>query len=161
PPGDVATGQVGQEQDDEDRDTAGEAEGVGLLRRLVGGVDAVGQADGDPGRGQQRDEHHREAVGRQPAEEGGSPFEPAEAGWWRDRAGATERLLGRLATLPGRPLTSPSGAPFTVGEVIAVVEGRARDAAAPDGVRVVRAAGSGDDALAATAADLAAAGSPP
>jgi hypothetical protein len=82
-------------------------------------------------------------------------------GWWRDRAGATERLLGRLATLPGRPLTSPSGVPFTVGEVIAVVEGRARDAAAPAGVRVVRAAGSGDDAVAATAADLAASGPPP
>ncbi len=74
-------------------------------------------------------------------------------GWWRDRAGATTRLLRRLAALPGRRL--PEG---TVAEVVAVVEGAARDVPAPDGVRLVRAAGSGDDALAATAADLAAAG---
>ncbi len=74
-------------------------------------------------------------------------------GWWCDRAGATTRLLRRLAALPGRRL--PEG---TVAEVVAVVEGAARDVPAPDGVRLVRAAGSGDDALAATAADLAAAG---
>ncbi len=74
-------------------------------------------------------------------------------GWWRDRAGATTRLLRRLAALPGRQL--PGG---TVAEVVAVVEGAARDVPAPDGVRLVRAGGSGDDALAATAADLAAAG---
>jgi hypothetical protein len=81
-------------------------------------------------------------------------------GWWRDRAGAAERLLRRLAALPGRALTSPSGALFVVGGVVAVVEGRARGAQAPDGVRVVRAPGSGDDALAATAAELVAAGEP-
>jgi hypothetical protein len=82
-------------------------------------------------------------------------------GWWRDRAGATERLLLRLAALPGRALTSPAGASLTVTGVVAVVEGRARSAAAPDGVRVIRAPGSGDDALAATAAELAADGEPP
>jgi hypothetical protein len=48
----------------------------------------------------------------------------------------------------------------TVAGVVAVVEGQARAAAAPDGVRVVRAPGSGDDALAATAAELAAGGEP-
>jgi hypothetical protein len=44
--------------------------------------------------------------------------------------------------------------------VCAVVEGQARQAPAPEvaGLRVVRAAGSGDDALAAAAAELAAAG---
>jgi hypothetical protein len=82
-------------------------------------------------------------------------------GWWRDRAGAAERLLRRLAVLPGRTLTTPAGAQVTVSGVVAVVEGKARDARAPDGVRVVRAPGSGDDALAATAAEIAAAGSPP
>jgi hypothetical protein len=81
-------------------------------------------------------------------------------GWWRDRAGATERLLGRLAALPGRTVGAPGGAELTVAGVVAVVEGQARAAAAPDGVRVVRAPGSGDDALAATAAELAAAGEP-
>ena len=28
-------------------------------------------------------------------------------GWWRDRAGATARLLARLAALPGRQLARP------------------------------------------------------
>jgi hypothetical protein len=78
-------------------------------------------------------------------------------GWWRDRAGATTRLLRRLAALPGRRLPEGTVAEVVV-EVVAVVEGAARDVPAPDGVRLVRAAGSGDDALAATAADLAAAG---
>jgi hypothetical protein len=78
-------------------------------------------------------------------------------GWWRDRAGATERLLRRLAALPGTVVRGPDGAPLTCTGVVAVVEGRAREVPAPDGVRVVRAAGSGDDALAACAADLAAA----
>ena len=76
-------------------------------------------------------------------------------GWWRDRAGATARLLDRLAALPGTAPPGPDGAPVPVSALVAVVEGRARDVAAPAGVRVVRAAGSGDDALAAVAADLA------
>jgi hypothetical protein len=79
-------------------------------------------------------------------------------GWWRDRAGATERLLDRLAALPGRELGGPDGSPLHCDGVWAVVEGRAREAPAPEALRVVRAAGSGDDALAAAAAGLAAAG---
>jgi hypothetical protein len=81
-------------------------------------------------------------------------------GWWRDRAGATTRLLDRLAALPGRRLTSPGGDPLTRTGVVVVVEGQARDVSEPEGVRVVRAPGSGDDALAATAAELAAEGTP-
>ncbi|NEM05538.1 hypothetical protein [Geodermatophilus normandii] len=73
-------------------------------------------------------------------------------GWWRDRAGATGRLLRRLAA----PLTGDDVP--AVDEVVVVVEGAARDVPAPDGVRLVRAPGSGDDALAAEAAALAAAG---
>jgi hypothetical protein len=76
-------------------------------------------------------------------------------GWWRDRRGAAERLLGRLAGLVGRTLTGPAGSDLTVEQVVAVVEGQARDAAAPEGIRVVRAPGSGDDALAECAAALA------
>jgi hypothetical protein len=78
-------------------------------------------------------------------------------GWWRDRAGATERLLRRLTTLPGSTLDGPDG-PLTCSVVAAVVEGRARDVPAPDGVRVVRATGSGDDAIVEHARDLAADG---
>ena len=61
-------------------------------------------------------------------------------GWWRDRAGATSRLLARLAVLED--------------EVVAVVEGLARDVPEVPGVRLVRAAGSGDDALVAAAVEL-------
>ncbi|MET0764193.1 MAG: hypothetical protein ABWY29_04960 [Blastococcus sp.] len=79
-------------------------------------------------------------------------------GWWRDRKGAAERLLTRLASLVGRRLPGPDGGDVTVEQVIAVVEGKARDATSPEGIRVVRAQGSGDDALAECAAALAAEG---
>ncbi|MGW0038626.1 hypothetical protein [Gordonia sp. NPDC003376] len=64
-------------------------------------------------------------------------------GWWRDRKGAAERLRDRLA-----PLAS-SG---TVGlrgpiRLVLVVEGRARGVTPVDGVEVVDAPGSGDDAI--------------
>jgi hypothetical protein len=69
-------------------------------------------------------------------------------GWWRDRAGATERLLRRLAALPGRTLAGTTLAgPVDCTGVVAVVEGPAREVPQPDGVRLVRAVGSGDDAL--------------
>jgi hypothetical protein len=76
-------------------------------------------------------------------------------GWWRDRAGATSRLLQRLAPLAGRLLPGPGGGRVVVGELVAVVEGAARHARVPDGVTVVQAPGSGDDALVACAARLA------
>ena len=81
-------------------------------------------------------------------------------GWWRDRAGATSRMLDRLAGLGERPLTGPEGGALHLAEVVAVVEGPARGVPAPDGVRVERAAGSGDDALAACAGRLAGEGTP-
>ena len=74
-------------------------------------------------------------------------------GWWRDRSGATGRLLRRLAAAE---LTAPDGGRVT--EVVAVVEGRARDVPAPENVRVVRAEGSGDDALVACATERAGGG---
>jgi hypothetical protein len=68
-------------------------------------------------------------------------------GWWRDRTGAASRLLARLAAVPGTTLTGPDGGPLTCTEVVAILEGEAREVPAPDGVRVVRAPGSGDDAV--------------
>jgi hypothetical protein len=68
-------------------------------------------------------------------------------GWWRDRAGAATRLLGRLAALPGRSLPGPDDGVVVCDEVVAVVEGKARDVAAPKGVRVVSAPGNGDDTI--------------
>jgi hypothetical protein len=82
-------------------------------------------------------------------------------GWWRDREGAATRLLTRLAAVSGRIVAGPDGSPVTCTNVVAVVEGRARGARAPDAVRVVRAEGSGDDALVTEALALAAAGEAP
>ncbi|WP_174184283.1 hypothetical protein [Nocardia barduliensis] len=67
-------------------------------------------------------------------------------GWWRDRAGAARRLLAQLPGLREQ-LAEPA-------EVVVVLEGAARaavDAADQQagGVRVVRADGSGDDAIVA------------
>jgi hypothetical protein len=73
-------------------------------------------------------------------------------GWWRDRAGAAERLRDALRPVAagGLPDLPP---PL---EVVLVVEGRARGVESVDGVRVVAAPGSGDD----TIVDLAAAARP-
>jgi hypothetical protein len=65
-------------------------------------------------------------------------------GWWRDRAGATVRLRDTLVPLGARGL--PPELPPPV-EVVLVVEGAARDVPGVDGVRVVSADGSGDDAV--------------
>lgn len=82
-------------------------------------------------------------------------------GWWRDRAGAAGRLVERIdalshAGIPGEALALPERTWYP--EWTAVVEGQARDVADADGVSVVRATGSGDDAIAAQTAELAAAG---
>ncbi|RUL94897.1 hypothetical protein [Verrucosispora sp. FIM060022] len=65
-------------------------------------------------------------------------------GWWRDRAGATARLRDTLVPLGGQGV--PPELPPPV-EVVLVVEGAAREVPGVDGVRVVSAVGSGDDAV--------------
>ncbi|BAH48478.1 NYN domain-containing protein [Rhodococcus opacus] len=66
-------------------------------------------------------------------------------GWWRDRAGAARRLLVQLDALE-QHLDQPA-------EVVVVIEGAAKAAVAGDpnrelnGLRVVSAHGSGDDAI--------------
>jgi hypothetical protein len=71
-------------------------------------------------------------------------------GWWRDRAGATERLRDSLASLATEGL-SGAGVPDWLREppldVVLVVEGAARKVTGTDQVRVVAAPGSGDDAI--------------
>ncbi|MFD1369699.1 hypothetical protein [Actinoplanes sichuanensis] len=65
-------------------------------------------------------------------------------GWWRDRAGAAVRLRDSLAAVPAAGLPD---IPAPV-EVVLVVEGRARDIPQdPEGVRIERASGSGDDKI--------------
>lgn len=70
-------------------------------------------------------------------------------GWWRDRVGATARLLQALAPLVGTVVVGPDGAPITLTAIEAVVEGQARavNAAAAEPVRVVRAERDGDTTI--------------
>jgi hypothetical protein len=81
-------------------------------------------------------------------------------GWWRDRAGAAERLRDQLVPLAGSGVTGlPEGVlPYDrcFPEVTLVVEGAARNVTGTEGVRVVAAKGSGDDAI----VDLVAASEP-
>jgi hypothetical protein len=69
-------------------------------------------------------------------------------GWWRDRPGAAIRLRDRLVDITSKGLSDLPG-PV---EVVLVVEGKARDIPETDGVRVLRAPGSGDDAIVALVA---------
>jgi 8-oxo-dGTP diphosphatase len=87
-------------------------------------------------------------------------------GWWRDRPGAARRLVSGLGALAvrGVPDVPPElGLPVPARwfpELVVVLEGEARGAA-PDagagetGVRIVSAPGSGDDTIAAVAAETA------
>ncbi|MFH8252933.1 NUDIX domain-containing protein [Microbacterium sp. B2969] len=82
-------------------------------------------------------------------------------GWWRDRAGAASRLLDRIAVLvatgiPSEAVELPAHTWFP--EWVVAVEGQARGVEAPDGVEVVEAEGSGDDAIVAATSRLVAAG---
>lgn len=70
-------------------------------------------------------------------------------GWWRDRAGATSRLLESLAALRAATVHGRGGDPRVIGAVSAVLEGAAVSAADPGWVVVHRAqrGTSGDDVL--------------
>ncbi len=81
-------------------------------------------------------------------------------GWWRDRAGAAGRLLRRLAGLVPRTVSLPDGTLRWLHRCVVVLEGRAREAADVPGVEVVRATGSGDDAIVVIASRALAAGTP-
>ena len=72
-------------------------------------------------------------------------------GWWRDRAGAATRWLADLNRLPGTTVRLPDGARGSVGRVVAVLEGRAREAHLPQpcAVEVVLAERDGDSAVVA------------
>ncbi|WP_159619950.1 NUDIX hydrolase [Ruania rhizosphaerae] len=85
-------------------------------------------------------------------------------GWWKDRAGATERLLARLETLahdgvPSAVLDLPGDLWWP--ELVLVTEGAARAAGPGDRVRVVAAPGEGDDEIVAQVRALREAGADP
>ncbi len=69
-------------------------------------------------------------------------------GWWHDRAGAAQRLLQRCAAAVPATLPLPGGELRWVQHCVVVLEGAASAADDVTGLEVVRAAGSGDDALA-------------
>ncbi|MCJ1715344.1 NUDIX domain-containing protein [Microbacterium sp. M1A1_1b] len=89
-------------------------------------------------------------------------------GWWKDRAGAATRLLDGVTALAASGLPAAAlglGFDRWWPRWSVVLEGAARDADAsddrPDTVAVVRADGSGDDAVVETAAAAVAAGAAP
>ena len=75
-------------------------------------------------------------------------------GWWRDRAAAATRLMEELVPRLGSVVTTPDGVQLSVDRIVAVLEGRARDAHVPEGIEAVRATADGDSAVVALAADL-------
>lgn len=68
-------------------------------------------------------------------------------GWWRDRAGAATKLLAGMARLVGRTVPGPNGEPVSLDRIVAVTEGVANDAIAPEGVELVRAPKDGDSTI--------------
>ncbi|MGX5697962.1 hypothetical protein ACWKWP_17345 [Agromyces soli] len=77
-------------------------------------------------------------------------------GWWRDRAGAAERLLATLEPLVGRVVDLEQAGRVRLVELVAVTEGRARDASAPGpGIRVVAAPADGDSTIVELAGEAA------
>ena len=86
-------------------------------------------------------------------------------GWWRDRAGAARRLRDQLAALPDGLPARPLAADIpdrlrSFPVVVLVVEGQAGGVESVDGVEVVAATGSGDDAIVAVVAERRTAGRP-
>ncbi len=79
-------------------------------------------------------------------------------GWWKDRAGATERFARQLAGLHGRTLYSPTLHDTAMAGVVTgvhvVVEGAARSAQLPSPLHPIRAPRSGDDAIVETVEEL-------
>jgi hypothetical protein len=64
-------------------------------------------------------------------------------GWWRDRAGAVQRLRDRLVPVATHGVSGLAG-PL---RVVLVVEGAARNVDPVPGVEVVSAPGTGDDTI--------------
>lgn len=73
-------------------------------------------------------------------------------GWWRDRAGSTQRYLRGWGRLPAQLVRLPDGRAAVVTSITAVLEGQARDAGDQEGVDVRRAPAAGDDTIVELAA---------
>ena len=103
--------------------------------------------------------HLREVLGVRPAVvvDAANVVGSVPDGWWRDRAGAAQRLISRLGELAA---TGVDAAALDLPEDVwfpewtIVVEGQAKAVADDDAVAVVRAEGSGDDRIVAEASRL-------
>ncbi|HEX6354032.1 NTP pyrophosphohydrolase [Actinophytocola sp.] len=73
-------------------------------------------------------------------------------GWWRDRHGAATRLRDQIDALDG--FLGPSF-DIAAGDVVMVVEGKARGVGDGERVRVISSAGEGDDTIVDTVAEFA------
>jgi len=62
--------------------------------------------------------------------------------------------MAEIAPLRGTVVTTPDGVELTVARILAVLEGRARDVQAPEGIDAVRATADGDEAVVAVTTDL-------
>lgn len=71
-------------------------------------------------------------------------------GWWRDRIGATARLVATIGELVGRTVEGPAGEQLLIVAIEAVLEGQARGVQDPAiaGLRLVRAERDGDGTIA-------------
>lgn len=84
-------------------------------------------------------------------------------GWWKDRVSAAEKLVAAFARLnrsgiPARVLQLPEDIWYP--DITVVLEGRARSAQGSGDLEVIRADGSGDDAVITAVRELRAAGRP-
>lgn len=68
-------------------------------------------------------------------------------GWWRDRAGAAERLLRDIAAAAPGVFAVPEAGFRWISRPVVVLEGLAKHAPDVPGPEVVRASGSGDDTI--------------
>jgi 8-oxo-dGTP diphosphatase len=68
-------------------------------------------------------------------------------GWWKDRAGAAERLLRAVAAAGPGVFPRPQGGFGWVASPVLVLEGAAARAADVPGVEALRAPGAGDDTI--------------
>ncbi|GIH93871.1 NUDIX domain-containing protein [Planobispora siamensis] len=75
----------------------------------------------------------------------------AEHGWWRDRAGATAKLMAEVGALASAGLCGLPGSPPAPARwfpmIVMVVEGAARAVDPLPGVTLLKAPSSGDDAI--------------
>lgn len=71
-------------------------------------------------------------------------------GWWRDRVGAARRLLEEITPVIGAQVMAPDGRRWRIRELVAVLEGQARQVDLLHGVsgmRLLRAPRDGDSAI--------------